>query len=63
MRAMVSHRAPVVGTSDVANEIGISRQATEKHLRRLVDEGKVDTHKIGQARIWWPTTEGRELLS
>ena len=53
---------PALGTSDIAEEIGISNQATQRHLKRLKDEGYVDTRKIGRARMWWITNEGERHI-
>jgi len=49
-------------TSEVAGEIGISRQAADYRLRRLRDEGRVSNKKIGASLVWFaPNAEsGRE---
>lgn len=62
IRVIVSAREPALGTHDIADEFDISRQAMERHLRRLVDDGVLKTGKVGGANIWWPTDDGRALL-
>ena len=62
IRVIVAARAPALGTRDIAEQFGISRQAMEKHLKRLVEEGKMNNAKVGSANAWWPTDEGRALL-
>jgi predicted ArsR family transcriptional regulator len=52
-----------VGTADIAEEIGVARQTADKHLRTLVDDGDVETEKVGKSRIWWLSTDGRKRLA
>jgi len=61
--AIKNHYAPAVGTQDIADEVGVARQTAERRLWQLEDDGLVETEKIGQARIWWLTTDGRRHLS
>ncbi|WP_436934979.1 winged helix-turn-helix transcriptional regulator [Halovenus marina] len=53
---------PALGTADIADEIGISNQATARHLKRLQEDGHVDSRKVGQVRIWWITDEGERKI-
>lgn len=62
LKAIRDHYAPVIGTADLADEVGISRQAVDKRLRRFESDGLVETDKIGRARIWWLTTDGKRKL-
>lgn len=62
VRVIVAAETPTLGTRDIADEFDISRQAMERHLRRMVDEGSLKTGKTGGANIWWPTDEGTALL-
>jgi predicted ArsR family transcriptional regulator len=62
IRVIVSARPPALGTTDISDGLGISPQATKRHLDRLVDEGKLDTEKISDVNVWWPTPDGRALL-
>lgn len=62
LSAIRDHYAPVIGTKDLADKVGITRQAVDKRLRRFEDDGLVETDKIGRSRIWWLTTDGRRKL-
>lgn len=42
-------------TSEVANDLGISRQAADYRLRQLRDEGRVEAKKIGASLVWFTT--------
>jgi len=63
LRAIRDAYPPAVGTSDIADELGVSRQAVDRHLRELVDKGYVNTSKIGRSRAWWLSDEGRKKLA
>jgi predicted transcriptional regulator len=54
---------PALGTSDIAESLGVKRQTVDKHLRSIAEEGLVDTDMVGQSRIWWLTDDGRKWLS
>ncbi|MFU1782992.1 winged helix-turn-helix domain-containing protein [Haloarcula japonica] len=62
LEALVLAYSPVLGTSDIAERTGVSRQAVDQRLRRMEEDGLVDTRKIGRARVWWITNEGRTYL-
>ena len=53
---------PAAGTSEVAESVGISRQAVEKHLHRLAGDGLLNTRKIGQVRVWWLADAGEQYI-
>ena len=40
-------------TSEVAEEVGISRQGTDRRLRALRDVGEVSSKKIGASLVWF----------
>lgn len=61
--AIRDHYAPAVGTSDIAETVGVARQTVDLRLRDLLEEGYVDSTKIGRSRIWWLTSKGRRSLS
>lgn len=63
LRAIILAYPPALGTSDIAEEIGISRQATDRHLGRLEEEGLLESKKVGPSTIWWTTDDGRAHLS
>lgn len=50
-------------TSEVAEELDLGRRSTYDRLKRLVDEGRLDTKKVGgNGRVWWRPdgTTGRQ---
>jgi len=49
-----SFNLPFVTASDMADELGVARQTAHKHLQRMVDDGRLQKHKVGSsAVIWW----------
>jgi len=60
--AIVEHRAPAVGTSDIADVVGVSRQAVDQRLRSLEEDGLVTKYKAGKTLVWWPTPAGERYL-
>lgn len=62
LRAIRDHYAPAVGTQDIADAVGISRQAVDRRLRNFRSNGWVETDKIGRSRIWWLTTDGKKQI-
>jgi Mn-dependent DtxR family transcriptional regulator len=54
---------PAVGTSEVAEEVGVSRQTADKHLRRLESDGLVNSRMVGQVRVWWLDDDGERYLA
>jgi len=63
LKAIRDHYAPVAGTQDIADNLDVARQTADRRLWQLEEQGLVETDKIGQARIWWLTTDGRRYLS
>lgn len=63
LRAIRDAYAPAVGTSEIAEKLGVQRQTVDKHLRSLAEEGLVNTKKIGRVRVWWLADEGRRRLA
>lgn len=48
-------------TSEVAEELGIQRQSADYRLRKLRDEGRVNSKKIGASLVWFlPRRRGPE---
>ena len=54
--AAVREREPAA-TSEVADELGVTRQSIDVRLRKLVDSGRVARKKIGAAAVWWVPDE------
>lgn len=44
---------PFVGASELAEQLGMSRQAMNYRLRQLLDDGVVDRKKVGSGYGWW----------
>jgi predicted ArsR family transcriptional regulator len=63
VRAIVSNRKPAVATSEIADTVDLSRQATRRHLDRMEDDGLLYSGKTGPTTVWWPTEAGRQLLA
>jgi len=42
----------VTGTQDVADALGSSYETAYKRLRKLEDEGRVQSDKVANSRIW-----------
>ncbi|TYT61698.1 winged helix-turn-helix domain-containing protein [Natrialba swarupiae] len=49
--AAVANREPA-GTSEIAEEVGVTRQNADQRLRRLEDQGKVSCKKVGTSLVW-----------
>lgn len=45
-------------TSEVADSVGFARQNADYRLRRLADEGRVRSKKVGASLVWMLTDEG-----
>ena len=63
IRAILEAYPPALGTSDVADKVDLSSEATRRHLNRLAENGYLNTDKLGSVRVWWVTPEGRDYLS
>ena len=52
-------------TSEIGDELGVSRQAADRRLRRLRDDGRVSSKKIGASLVWFMprTRETRETAA
>lgn len=40
-------------TSEVADEVGVSRQEADRRLRKLESQGKVKKKKVGVSLVWY----------
>ena len=63
IEAIVRDRKPVRSTKGIGESVGLSRQATTKHLERLHEAGYLHKDKAGPTTVWWPTPDGRSLLN
>lgn len=62
LSAIATAYPPALSTTNIADRVDLSQPATSKHLDRLQENNLVDSDKVGQARIWWITDEGRRQL-
>ena len=46
-------------TSEVAEEVGMTRQGADRRLRRLRDAGRVSSKKIGASLVWFAPEQDR----
>lgn len=53
----------VLGTRELADGAGMSRQGIHNRLSSLEANGYVGSHDVGNARAWWITESGLEELS
>lgn len=47
----VARREPA-GTSEIAEAVGVTRQNADQRLRRLEEDGKIRSKKIGTSLVW-----------
>lgn len=44
-------------TSEVAEEVGVTRQGADRRLRVLRDEGRVNSKKIAKSLVWYDVAD------
>jgi predicted ArsR family transcriptional regulator len=47
------------GTSEIAEELGVTRQNADRRLRQLESDGAVTSKKVGQSLVWQLVDETR----
>lgn len=62
LTAMVLHPDPVVATTEVAEEVGMTQQGAFSRLETLEDDLMVYSSKKGTSRVWWPSRRGRQFV-
>lgn len=60
--AIADHFAPAVGTADIAEQVGLSRQGVDHRLRNLKDDGLVEKYHVGRSIVWYLTPAGERYL-
>ncbi len=60
--AISEHYAPAVGTSDIAEEVGVSRQAADRRLRDLQEDGLVKRYRAGRSLVWYLSDAGERYV-
>lgn len=58
---VVAERQPA-GTAEVADALGVTRQNADKRLRRLEDDGRIASKKIGSS-LAWTIDDGRSTVT
>lgn len=56
------HFAPAVGTADIADEVDVSRQAVDRRLRQLQEDGLVEKYLVARDVVWYLTPAGQRYL-
>lgn len=51
--AIETCREPVITSSEIGDRLGVTRQAINYHMPRLVDSGVVQAKKAGTATVYW----------
>lgn len=63
-RVIALHPEPIVTAADVQEEVGLTQRGMAERLKTLVEEGYLDTKKVGSSgRVFWLTDRGRATLS
>ena len=60
--AIEAHRAPAVGTTDIAETLPVTRQAVYNRLESLNQDGLVEKDTVGRDVVWYITPAGRRYL-
>jgi DNA-binding MarR family transcriptional regulator len=63
LSALADADFPVLSTTDIGEELGIGQSGAFKRLDELEDRGYVESRKIGNARAWRITGNGRDYLA
>lgn len=59
LAAIYTHLDPAVTASDIADRVGLTPQAVNKRLPRLINEGYVRKKEVGaSAVVYWLTESG-----
>lgn len=62
LQAIRDHDSPAVGTVDLANVVGVSRQAVYERLENLKDDGLVTKYTVSRDTVWYLTKAGERYL-
>jgi len=55
---------PIVTAGEIAEKVDMTQQAVNKRLRQLVEEGALNSRKVGSAaKVYWITEAGREEIA
>ena len=63
LAAVRTHKDPAVTANDIADRVGLTSQAVNKRIPRLVEEGYLRKKEVGAAAVvYWLTESGRERV-
>lgn len=54
--------APVSTPKELADKLGISNTAISNKLKRMQEDGLVETQRVGRSRVYWLTDKGKAHL-
>jgi len=63
LREFAICEAPFMHPTELTEPMDMSRQGVYKRLKKLEDDGLLNSKKTGQTRNWWLTDEGRRYVS
>ena len=59
LRAICLNYAPVMTPKQLAERFDVSNTAISNKLDRIEESGRVESERVGRARVYWLTDEGR----
>ena len=62
LKAVASSPHPVVVTSELEDELDMTRQGIHKRLVDLEEDGLVNSAMKAASRVWWVTDDGRKYI-
>jgi len=55
---------PIVTAGEITNYVDMTQAAVNKRLQQLVDNGHLESRKVGAAaRVYWITDDGRKQIN
>jgi DNA-binding Lrp family transcriptional regulator len=62
LQAIRDHYSPAVGTVDLSEAVGVSRQAIYERLQNLEADGLVEKYTVSRDTVWYLTPAGERFL-
>lgn len=63
LKAIALSPHPVVVTSELTDELEMTRQGIHRRLEDLEGKGYVESAMKAASRVWWLTDDGRKYLA
>lgn len=64
LRQVVLSPDPIVTAGEITDHVDMTQAAVNKRLQQLVNDGYLNSRKVGAAaRVYWITEEGRKHIS